>query len=232
METSSTSELGRSSEPVATSYAGDEAIELAVDFINGAAAELHQQLKTGMLLIGDYVLRVFFGNDPDVAQRRGGYRTNSSFRTLAQHPRLHMSLAGLHNAVSIAIQERRLQAAGVMALERLTDTHKVELARLVKNDGLKAKIVEEVVSQHLSVRQMVARIRALNGRSSPTASGFLPAVNRLIAIDVDRWAKNRIVMNLSPEQKDLCRLELQQAQVVIARMLNALERDLVLAAHA
>lgn len=56
--------------------------------------------------------------------------------------------------VSIAIQERQLRSGGVAGLERRTDSHKVELARLVRDHLLKTSVIEEVVSQELSVRQM------------------------------------------------------------------------------
>jgi hypothetical protein len=115
----------------------------AVEFINKMVAATIDKGAQGLLEIGQYVFTHFFHDDVEEVHARGRSK-ESSFRALANHSNLQLSLTGLHNAVHLAVQEHELGRAGVPTSEHVLVSHKVELLRL-SNVQDKKQLLAEVV---------------------------------------------------------------------------------------
>ena len=158
-------------------------VSAAVRYINRRAQGAVDGASAALLDIGAYCLAKFFDDDPaKVPTRTGGRRKQTDFTALADHPELELSRTHLYNAVSVAIQERVLTAAGVSDLNRIRPTHKIMLlaARApgdtaaeaeARTVALKQRLIAEIVAERLSVRALQARIADIAGKQLPAAGG-------------------------------------------------------------
>jgi hypothetical protein len=137
---------------------GDEFIDEAVRFINEKANEA---VYTSSIEMGAYILSHFFGDDVQLATSRNP-RKSVSYSKLCHHPELAVKPETLGVMVRVAAQEKFFADEDVNT-EGLTYSHKAQLVKFV-NDDKKIKLVEEILEQTWSVRQLKTELYHLRDK--------------------------------------------------------------------
>ena len=138
---------------------------------------LRAERSPGSLDIGRYLLKTFFGDDPEKARSQNPAK-NASIRKLTEDPNLLVGATTIFNAIRVAIDDRVLE--DVPEYQALTESHKVALVR-VKNLDAKAALAREAHAAKWSVRKLQQHARGhieeerkkitAQGRSSRLSSG-------------------------------------------------------------
>jgi hypothetical protein len=128
----------------------EKLVEKAVVYIRKTLAET---LFKGATDVGDYVLKQFFGDDPEQVRSQNPHK-NASFRSLSEKcgGELPIAKSWLYNAVSVAVM-RRLLPAGDGAFKQLPPSHQAALLPLREPVKVE-KIAERAVAKNLSVRAL------------------------------------------------------------------------------
>jgi hypothetical protein len=133
--------------------------------------KVQDTVNRGMAEIGDYVLKTFFGGQPEKVSSRDPYK-NASFRKLAERcdtDELPIGKSWLHNAVGVAVLRKSLPA-GSKAFQQLTPSHQVALLPVHEPDKV-VRLAERAVSKRLSVKDLKAIVKEQLDRVEKEPSG-------------------------------------------------------------
>jgi|GEM_PF-6807848 len=192
-------------------------IETAVTVINDIIAA---KVYDGAIQVGNYVLEMFFDNDPELASSKNPNKP-VGYRNLCNHPDLAVSRTTLRNMVNVAIQETFLTANGIDPGE-LKYSYKVELLRL-ENGREKLKFARACIDLGMSLQDMKRAITTIKerraGSITPTRQleNYVTRVNRWIkgAVSPEAIADPAVLQGLTPVQVERF---IDQADMILGEM--------------
>jgi len=188
------------SEPPDENLPDLDLIDESVAFINQTVESM---VKTGSLIIGNYVLTRFFNDNTELASSKNRYK-NISFSMLCRRPDLSLTRQELGEMVQVAAQLRGMTTIG-LDIGRLVYTNQKLLTRL-PDDQTKFDLIQECINKNIPSRQLSVRIRQIKQAALPyinpndkVVNTYKQTMNRLIA--------GTAVPELLSTQEGLYRLE-------------------------
>ncbi len=161
---------------------GEADQKLVDDAASHIRKTLQQTVYKGVVEVGNYLLKTFFGDDPMRARSRDPHKA-ASFHALEERcatGELPVSRTWLQNAVRLAAMSRQI-GPDKSAFYQLEQSHQIALLPL----GEPAKVVrfaERVVAKELSVRDLKAQVARERDRSAdPSQSrgrASVPVINK------------------------------------------------------
>ncbi|MFZ2633921.1 MAG: hypothetical protein WA081_02615 [Desulfosalsimonadaceae bacterium] len=175
-------------------------IDESVAFINQTVESM---VKTGALIIGNYVLTRFFNDNTELASSKNRYK-NISFSMLCRRPDLSLTRRELGVMVQVAAQLKCMRTIGI-EIDRLVYTNQKLLAQL-PDDQAKFDLIQECINKNLPSRQLSARIRQIKQAALPYVNPNDKVVNTYKQT-MNRLITGTAVPELLSTQEGLYRLE-------------------------
>ncbi len=195
-------------------------VERAVSQIRGI---LHKTVARGLEEVGQYLLREFYGDDPELYYSSRAKHT--SLATLVDRCEtldFPVSRQFLVNALRVAAVSKALPRAAVF--RRLPSSHKLELVRLREPETLE-RFASRALQRKLSVLKLRALVRKETDRKKGASNRGRPRTPQVVrAVEAClRVLKNEETGRLSFSRSDIAELnDAQRARVDTA--LESLEK--------
>ncbi|MGH7897906.1 MAG: hypothetical protein ACREQQ_08130, partial [Candidatus Binatia bacterium] len=175
-----------------------------------------------MFLIGDYLLREFFGGDPRAVAERRPDKMNS-FRDLAARDDLVVGYVTLWRAVKLSVQDGQL--AIVSSMKQLTPTHKITLLP-IHDLGEKRELARRAAEEGWSDKRLNQEVRRRRKPAPADGEDSLAAMLRCLR----QVARSGTRGLLAPEAlDDIPRAELRRLAPLMRSVHETLGRSLSVA---
>lgn len=180
-----------------------------------------------VVAIGDYVIRVFYGGDLDLALSFSPTKPKGLRELFERADELHVSVHALKESVRISVQYHALPRA---IADGLTKTHH---SALLPVEDVAAKLVyaRRALEAHLSAERLEQVVRKEWKRhpgGRPRGPALLKVTARLVracdAAEVARILKPAVLRRLTGEQIAAAKADLRLAREFVERIADALDR--------